>query len=330
MLDFHYSDTWADPGHQRKPVAWTNLVFAELVQEVHDYSSNCIATFKAAGAMPDYVQIGNEITSGMLWPDGRVGGSYDTPQQWSQLGELLKAAAQGIKDGSAPEVPRILIHIDRGGDWAGTQWFFDNLLQQEVPFDIIGESYYPFWHGPLANLANCLTNAAQRYQKPVVIAETAFPWTNSVWSTGLVGLSAGPDGQVQFVAALASVMNQVPHGLAGGIFWWGAEYQKTAGVNEAGFDTTSFFDSTANVLPVAGALGQMTAPLTLKASLNSSKLNLNWPLSGGGLLLKVASRLAPIPDWQPVTNSVVTNSTGFNLTLPVGSGSFNFYQLQSN
>src|SRR5690348_1606326 len=89
LLDFHYSDTWADPGHQRKPAAWTNLTFVQLVQQMHDYNSNAIAAFNAAGAMPDCVQIGNEITSGLLWPDGEVGGSYETPAQWAQLGQLL-------------------------------------------------------------------------------------------------------------------------------------------------------------------------------------------------------------------------------------------------
>ena len=79
MLDFHYSDTWADPGHQTKPAAWTNLAFAQLTQQMRQYNSNCIAAFKAAGAMPDYVQVGNEITGGLLWPDGQIGGAYRYP-----------------------------------------------------------------------------------------------------------------------------------------------------------------------------------------------------------------------------------------------------------
>ena len=116
LLDVHYSDTWADPGHQRKPDAWTNLTFVQLVQQMHDYNSNTIAAFQTAGAMPDYVQIGNEISSGLLWPDGRVGGNYETPAQWAQLGQLLNAAVHGIREASGNAVPRIIVHIDRGGD----------------------------------------------------------------------------------------------------------------------------------------------------------------------------------------------------------------------
>lgn len=330
MLDFHYSDTWADPGHQRKPAAWTNLAFTQLVQQMYDYSSNCIAAFKAADAMPDYVQVGNEITSGMLWPDGKVGGTYDTPAQWSQLGQLLNAAVQGIKEASGTAAPKIIVHIDRGGDWTSTQWFFDNLRQWQVPFDIIGESYYPFWHGPLANLFNCLTNAAQRYHKPVIVAETAFPWTNYFWPTNIIGLSPSIDGQVRYVAAMATVLNRVPAGLGAGIFWWGAEYQQTAGVNGAGFSTTSFFDVEGNILPAVDAVGQLMAPVKLSASLQGPGLLLSWPLSGAGLSLKTASSLAPITNWLPVTNQAQTNSTGFSLTLPLSPKSCTFYQLQPN
>jgi arabinogalactan endo-1,4-beta-galactosidase len=124
-LDFHYSDTWADPGHQKIPNVWTNLNFTQLVQEMYYYNSNTIAVFAAAGAMPDFVQVGNEITQGMLFNYGKVSGSYNT--SWSQLGQLMKAAVQGIQDASNAHgypVPKIIVHIDRGGDWATTQWFF--------------------------------------------------------------------------------------------------------------------------------------------------------------------------------------------------------------
>jgi len=105
MLDFHYSDTWADPGHQTIPSAWANLTFEQLVQEMHDYNSNCIAAFMSAGAMPDYVQVGNEITAGMLWPYGRISGKKPA-EQWPRLGQLMKAAIQGIKDAAGPNMPR--------------------------------------------------------------------------------------------------------------------------------------------------------------------------------------------------------------------------------
>ena len=329
MLDFHYSDTWADPGDQLKPAAWIGLTFTQLVQQMHDYNSNCIAAFKAAGAMPDYVQVGNEITGGMLWTNGAVPGG-NASAQWLQLGQLMKAAIQGISDAAGANLPKIVVHIDRGGDWAATQWFFDNLNQQAVPFDIIGESYYPYWHGPLSNVANCLTNAAKRYAKPVMIAETGFPWTNSYWTTNIYGIPGTTNGQVQFLVTLAQIVKNVPGRLGAGIFWWGAEYQKVTGVNEAGFNTASFFDAGGNVLPVADAVGQLAAPLTLNPSLTGSNLTLQWPLSGAGMTLTAATNLTPLAAWLQVTNAAQNTGTTFSVTLPIGSSGSRFYRLQSN
>jgi hypothetical protein len=103
LLDFHYSDTWADPGKQTKPAAWTNLTFAQLNLQIRDHSSNAIATLAAAGALPDFVQVGNEITPGLLWNEGRVGGSYDNATQWAQLAQLLTNAIAGVQDAAAPK-----------------------------------------------------------------------------------------------------------------------------------------------------------------------------------------------------------------------------------
>ena len=330
MLDFHYSDTWADPGKQSVPAAWTNLDFSQLVQQMRTYNSNAIAAFATAGAMPDYVAVGNEITGGMLWPLGAVPGTNATVQ-WPQLAQLMNAAIQGIHDASGTNMPKTIVHIDRGGDWNTTKWFFDNLITaQQVQFDIIGESYYPFWHGSLGDLANCLTNAALRYGKPVMVAETAFPWTNSIWATNIYGIPPTTNGQVQFVVALAQVVKSVPYNLGAGIFWWGTEYQKLNGVNEAGFNTTSFFNSQGNVLPVAGAFGQMAAPVLLSASLTGSSLKVAWPLSGAGMTLTTTTSLSSGTVWLQVTNLVQTTGTVFYTTQPVTSGTNRFYRLQTN
>ena len=326
MLDFHYSDTWADPGHQTKPAAWTSLTFPQLTQQMRQYNSNCIAALKAAGAMPDYVQVGNEIIGGLLWPDGQVGGTNDTPAQWSKLAQLLTNAIAGVNDAAGPQPPKILIHIDRGGDWGGTQWFFDHLLQQQVPFDIIGESYYPFWHGSLDSLRLCLTNAAARYGKPLIVAETAFPYA---YSTNIYGIPATTNGQVQYVVALAQVLKGVPGGKVIGAFWWGAEYQHLQGVNLGGCENRSFFGDRGDLLPAAEAFGQLAAPLLLSASLTDTGLRLSWPLSGASSLLMAATNLVP-PLWLPVTNPVQNTGTVFS-TILTGSASYpRFYRLQSN
>ncbi|MBV9468987.1 MAG: glycosyl hydrolase 53 family protein [Abitibacteriaceae bacterium] len=261
LLDFHYADSWADPAHQPKPRAWQGLSFEQLEQRMFEYNRDCIAAFKRASAMPDYVQVGNEITPGMAWPDGKVGGANDTPAQWEKLGRLMKAAMRGIHEAAGREMPKLIVHIDRGGDWATTQWFFDHLREQHVEFDIIGQSYYPFWHGTLDDLRTCLTNAAQRYGKPVIVAETDFPWVDKD-SAGqpakpIIGIPPGKAGQVQFIQALGQVVRGVPDGKGIGIFWWAAEYLPLDGTNLAGFEGRSFFDHDGNVLPIAGAFGQL-------------------------------------------------------------------------
>ena len=261
MLDFHYSDTWADPGHQRMPSAWKNLTFAQLLNTMHDYNSNCIAAFRAAGAMPDYVQVGNEVTAGILWPSGRLSGN--DPEQWSRFGQLMKAAIQGINDAAGSNMPKIVVHIDRGADWVATKWFFDNLNRQQVPYDIIGESYYPFYHGPMANVTDCVANAAQRYGKPIFIAETDSPW---IYSTNIFQIPATARGQAEFVKMLGAVVKSAPNNSGAGIFWWGAEYQ-CPNANEAGFGTRSFFDDNGNLLPAADTLGRLGTRLDLTANL---------------------------------------------------------------
>lgn len=330
LLDFHYSDSWADPQKQNKPAAWTNLTFAQLEQQMYIYNSNTIAAFKAAGAMPDYVQIGNEITGGILWPDGHVSGS--TNASWSNLGRLMKAAVNGVRDAAGTNPPKIMIHIDRGGDWATTRWFFDNVLNQQIPFDLIGESYYPWWHGDLTALSNCLNNAAQRYHKPVIVAETAYPWTNSVPNSynPNLGLPLTATGQVDYTVALASIVKSVSGNYGAGIFWWGTEYVHLDGYNLASFDKTSFFDSIGNTLPVTAVFGQLAVPIKLQAALSGNGISLQWPLSGAGMKLTQKSNLSSNTAWMAVTNPVQSTGAVLNTTLPLGTSSATFYRLQSN
>ena len=327
LLDFHFSDTWADPGHQAKPAAWTNLTFAQLPPQLRSYCSNTIASLNAAGALPDYVQLGNETTSGLLWSDGQVGGAFENATQWSQLGTLMKAAIQGVKDAAGATPPKFIVHIDRGGDWATTQWFFDHLNAQAVPYDIIGESYYPFWHGSLDDLRNCLTNVVYRYNKPMIVAETDFPYSNS---TNLLGFTASTNGQVDYVVALAQVVKGLPGGKGAGIFWWAAEYQTLSGYNLAGFNQRSLFGPGGNVLPAATALGQLTAPVNLSLKLISGGVRLQWPFSGAGMALVNATNLSLPSSWQIIPDPIQSTGGVFSVTLPMDSGSRRLYRLQLN
>ena len=339
-LDFHYSDTWADAGHQLTPAAWFSLTFPQMVQQMRTYNSNTIAAFAAAGAMPDYVQIGNEITQGMLFTNsagatiGKVSGSYNT--SWNQLGQLMKAAVQGIQDAAlnaGETMPKIIVHIDRGGDWATTMWFFDNLNYQGVPYDIIGESYYPFYHGDPANLSICLSNAA------VALRQTHHRRGNRLslhqhlshrLEEPAFWLPPTTQGQVDFIAALATIVKGLPNQLGAGIFYWGTEYQAVSGVNEAGFNTASFFAADGNVLPVADGVGGMAAPLLLKPSLKGANLQLQWPFSGAASRLTTSTTLTLATAWPPVPDPVQTTGAVFTVFLTVAPGQNHFYRLQSN
>ena len=160
LLDFHYSDTWADPAKQFTPKAWIGLTHDQLVKEVFAYTRDTIAAFRSANVLPDMVQVGNEITNGMLWPDGQL------PDHWDHFTDLVKAGIAGVAAGAGDfPHPRIMIHIEKSGDQAATKYFFDNLNSYQVPYDVIGQSYYPWWHGSLKDLQNNLRFMAKRYKK---------------------------------------------------------------------------------------------------------------------------------------------------------------------
>ena len=165
LLDFHYSDTWADPDKQWQPAAWKGLHGAALEKAVRDYTADVIRQLKAAGAAPDMVQVGNEIITGMVWPDGRVNEGGD----WTVFANLVKAGIAGVHDVD-PSI-RIMLHLALGGENHKSRNFIDRLLAQGVQFDMIGESYYPQWHGTIGDLRANLSDLATRYRQSVIVAE---------------------------------------------------------------------------------------------------------------------------------------------------------------
>jgi arabinogalactan endo-1,4-beta-galactosidase len=258
LLDIHYSDSWADPGQQTKPAAWDTLSFPTLVDSVRQYSRDVIAALRAQGTVPSMVQIGNEIRPGMLWPEGRVDGAYDTPQQWDRLVALLNAGRQGVLDGAADQPPRIVIHFDNGADNATCRWFFDRLVEQGFAFDVIGLSYYPKWHGTLEALGGNLADLATRYGKDVAVVETAYPWTLG-WNDGTgnvfgtqadlhPGYPATVSGQSAFLRAVRAVVSQVPGGHGLGVYYWSPEWIAVAGVPSA-WENATLFDFDGLMLP---------------------------------------------------------------------------------
>lgn len=162
LLDFHYSDYWADPQQQNKPAAWKNLPFETLRDSLRIYTIRVMQALKDQGTPPDMVQPGNEINHGFLWPEGHIG-------QPAQLAELLRAAVEGIKTVS-PEVP-VMLHVALGGQNEECAFWFDQMFARGVDCDVIGLSYYPRWHGTLEELISNMHDLLGRYGKDLVVVE---------------------------------------------------------------------------------------------------------------------------------------------------------------
>ncbi len=260
MLDIHYSDTWADPGHQTKPAAWTDIAFSALVDSVYSYTSAVMRRLRDAGVVPRYVQIGNEISSGMLWDDGRVGGAWDTPEQWDRLAALLSAGAAAVRDSVQSERrPRVVVHVDNGADNGLCRWFFDNLTSRGVDFDAIGVSFYPWWHGTLPDLRDNLSDLAGAYGKEILVVETSYPWTlegndstgNFVYSASqlLPGYPATPEGQTAFLTELLSVVEGIPGGFGCGVVYWEPCFLSVPGGPDDPCENLTLFDFDGDALP---------------------------------------------------------------------------------
>lgn len=143
LLDFHYSDFWVDPGKQNLPKAWQNQSFEQLNSSVYSYTADVLNQMKSQGIYPDMVQIGNELNSGMLWPYGKSWGGDG--KEFTRLATFLKSGVQAVKDTQQSNTP-IMLHLADGGDKSAFQWWLDEITNQSVDFDIVGISYYPYWH----------------------------------------------------------------------------------------------------------------------------------------------------------------------------------------
>lgn len=162
LLDFHYSDYWADPQQQNKPAAWVGQNFTTLKKSLYDYTSSVMQQLKDQGTTPDMVQVGNEINHGIIWPDGAV-------NNLDSLSQLLYEGFKAVKKISPSTV--VMLHVALGGQNDESRFFFDNMIERNVPFDVIGLSYYPKWHGTLTDLKNNMADLAKRYHKQVMVAE---------------------------------------------------------------------------------------------------------------------------------------------------------------
>jgi len=255
LLDLHYSDTWADPGHQHKPQAWEDLSYSALKKEVFTYTRSVIHTFKKYDCMPDYVQIGNEITPGMLWPDGRVGGEQrDNSKQWKQFTDLLKAGVRGVREIDRGNKTKIVIHIDKGANPKVTDWFFTHINEHKVPYDIIGLSYYPWMHGKFQELETNLDQIGRKFKKDVILAEAAFPHRPLKEKKHELEFPETPEGQRDFLNALTRIVRDMPGGHGKGIFYWFPEAVPVKGHQTWLGGATGLFDKNGHALPAISSL----------------------------------------------------------------------------
>lgn len=237
FVDFHYSDSWADPGKQPVPAAWSSYNIAQLRTAVYNHTYDVLNALKNQGTTADMVQIGNEINGGMLWPLG----SY---QNWDNLASLLKSgisAAKAVSSGT-----RVALHLAEGGNNSQHRWWFDNAVSRDVRFDVIAVSHYVYWHGPYSSLQANLNDLSSRYGKDVLVAETAYGFTlaqddaePNIFNASLAqtgGYPASSSGQTNAFRAVFNVVAAVPNGRGLGVFYWEPTWTARAG---AGWDPTN-------------------------------------------------------------------------------------------
>jgi len=215
MIDFHYSDSWADPGKQTKPAAWASHTFAQLLNDVYNHTYDVLDTLKQCGVTPEWVQIGNEIRGGMLWPDG-------SSSNWTNLGQLLNKGYDAAK--AVDNSIKVVIHLESGNDNSKCRWFFDNAKTQGVRYDIIGLSYYPYWISPsgvfkdynlsINDLGNNMNDMASRYGKEVMVVEVG-------------GLDTEAQNTYDMLVAVIGKTLAVPGGKGLGVIYWEPEGERT-------------------------------------------------------------------------------------------------------
>ena len=224
MLDFHYSDTWADPSYQTIPSTWMADTSNEtLADSMYTYTRRCLQELVENEATPDFVQIGNEISYGMLWrnaSDKCTTSSSNTT--WLRFAKLLNAAAKAVRE--VTPGAKIIIHTERAGNASTTKAFYQRMATGGVDYDIIGLSYYPFWHGSLSTLSSTLTMLATSFpDKPVQIVETGyyyqyFPTSDDITYQTESTWPATAAGQAAFIEDLCAELAK--HDNVTGLYYW--------------------------------------------------------------------------------------------------------------
>ena len=260
MLDFHYSDTWADPSAQWTPDAWKALTNDQLYTQIYDYTRDCLQQLVAAGATPDLIQTGNEISYGMLWGTEAAAKNNSNNRcytnsassNWTRFTTLLSQAAKACRE-VCPGA-QIIVHSERTPRPSVLTDFYDRLKAASVDYDVIGLSYYSYFHGKLDVLETALAALeAKDYGKPIQIVETGYPTKWAVPGTTVDYTDAYPlteEGQRQFTADLIALLKR--HSLVNGLSWWYAEacaYGCTGDLKDGWYNAGLFDNQTGRALP---------------------------------------------------------------------------------
>lgn len=255
ILDFHYSDGWADPEKQWTPKAWASLNDAELGQKLYEYTKDALTQLKAAGATPDFVQTGNEISYGMLWGTEKKTPDYvcypsSPASNWTRFTTLLTQATKATRE-VLPDA-KIILHVERvstsqqkdNADYAALKNFYNKMTAANIDYDIIGLSYYPYFHGPLNELEGAINYLEATYpSKNIMIVETGYPYAWEVNGTTYDYTKTYPysdKGQEDFTEDLIKMLNK--HKNVNGLFWWWPEYN-AKGTSLQGWYNAPLFDS---------------------------------------------------------------------------------------
>lgn len=281
LLNFHYSDFWADPGKQIKPKAWKDYSVDELEQAVYDFTLETMELFKKEGVNITMVQVGNELSNGLLWPEGMIREDLGKTE-YDNVARFVSAGIRAVRK-VTPDAG-VMIHLDNGGNNELYRRWFDHYVERGEDFDMIGLSYYPFWHGTMDMLFRNMNDIAERYHKDLVIAEVSMGFTmddykayEKLTDEERKGYATRPalvekiefpmtvQGQYDFTKTLLERLLTVKEGRGKGFFWWEPAWIPVAGsgwatpeslkyMNDPGpcgneWANQALFDYDGNVLP---------------------------------------------------------------------------------
>lgn len=235
MLDFHYSDTWTHPGQHGTPAAWKDLTADQMATKVYEYTKNCLQEMTKVGATPDFIQVGNEITDGMLFPTGKISNSNES---WGILVNFIKEGIKACNE-ICPQAKTVLHTELHNYDMVKT--FYARMANANVQYDIIGLSYYPDFHNSLSVFNTLLTQLETTYTgKQIMIVETGYGFEYQLAGAKYNFTSTYPltdAGQQKFTKALIETLNA--HERVTGLFWWYPEYNLNGIINKTGVEDWS-------------------------------------------------------------------------------------------